>query len=466
MDHPTPETLRRFLLSELTDEESGRVEAHLADQQCERCLFAARESLPALDFGRREGVHLFILGIHPELEGGGDRDRGREGLGEALQHTERWALVIECERALAPQLIGELERRPLLARREAIRTLERYHLFGLAETLCKTSREAVFEDPVHAIELAELAVEVASTLNPSLYSAQLTADLRALSRAVLGNARRASSDLFGAEAAFEEGLLHLDHGAKVSRVQAEFRSLLGSLRMDQTRFGEAARILEEALDLLDAEDDAELLTRVTLQLGLCAGYAGEVEEALLVLGRAAELAVRLGDERLTLNARHSVSWYLVEAGDSLEALATYEKTRPLYDRFATDPWVQLRRRWLEGRIHAGLGDLETADQALSEVRAEAARRELGYELAMVNLDLALVYLDLGAPDRVQQLAEELTPVFLSQELHRHAVAAVYSFRDAARAQRATAGFVREVLAYLRRARNNPYLRFEPSAPWA
>ena len=260
--------------------------------------------------------------------------------------------------------------------------------------------------------------------------------------------------------------MHLDRGTKASPVQAEFRSLLGSLRMDQTRFSEAVRMLEEALDLLDAEDDAELVTRVTLLLGLCAGYAGEAEEAVAVFGKATKLAERLGDERLKLNARHNVSWWLVEAGDSLEALVTYEKNRPLYDRFADDPWVQLRRRWLEGRIHAGLGDFETARQAFSEVRAEAAHRELGYELAMVNLDLALVYLDLGDLAQVQKLAEELTPVFLSQELHRHAVAAVYLFRDAARAQRATAGFVREVLAYLRRARNNPYLRFEPSAPWA
>ena len=466
MDHPTPETLRRFLLDESRGEDNDRVEHHLTADRCERCLYASREVLPALDFNRREGVHLFILGIYPELAGGGDRERGREGLGAAVQHSERFGMVIDCERALAPQLVAELERRPLLARREAIRTLDRYHLFGLAETLCRMSREAVFSDPVRAIELAELAVEVASALAPALYTGPLTADLRALSRAVLGNARRASSDLFGAESAFEEGLLYLAQGTKVSRVQAEFRSLLGSLRIDQTRYREAAQVLDEARELLNVEDDPDLLTRVMLQLGLCAGYAGEAEEAVAVFGRAAELSETLGEERLTLNARHNVSWWLVEAGDSLEALATYEKTRRLYDRFADDPWVQLRRRWLEGRIHSGLGDLETARQALSEVRAEAARRELGYELAMVNLDLALVYLDMGDLARVQKLAEELTPVFLSQELHRHAVAAVYLFRDAARAQRATAGFVRDVLAYLRRARNNPYLRFEPSAPRA
>ncbi len=463
MDHPTLETLRSFLLSRLPDDQSRRVEAHLVEEGCERCLFAAREVLPELDSGRREGVHRFIQGIYRELEGGGDRDEGQEGLGQALRQSRRWGLVVECERALAPQLVAELERRPLLARREAIRALARYQLFGLAETLCETSREAVFSDVVRAVELAELAVEVADTLDPTLYTPVITADQQALARGVLGNARRAGSDLFGAERSFVEGLPFLERGSRAGLVQAQFRSFLGSLRIDQTRYGEAARVLDEARELIDAEDNPELLVRVTVQLGRCAGYAGRAEEAVEVFRRATELAEGLANERLALNARHDEAWWLVEAGDSLEALARYEKARPLYELFAADPWVQLRRRWLEGRIHAGLGDLETARRALDEVRLEAMRRELAYELAMVTLDLAIVYLDLGDYARVQDLAEELTPVFLSQELHRYALAAVYLFRDAARARRATAGLVREVLAYLRRARNNPYLQFEPSA---
>lgn len=462
MDHPTPETLRSFLLGLLGDEEGRRVQAHLLEEACERCLFAGRRLLPELDLGRREGVRLFIRGIYPEVEGGGDRAKGREGLGQALRQSKSWALLIECERTLAPQLVAELERRPLLARREAIRAIERYQLFGLAETLCEGSREAVFSDVVRAVELAELAVEVADTLDPTLYTPSITADQRALARGVLGNARRVGSDLFGAERAFIEGQPFLEHGTRAGLVQAEFRSLLASLRIDQTRYAEAARMLDEARERLDPENAPELLVRVTLQLGVCAGYAEQAEEAVKVFERAAALATGLSDARLELNARHNVAWWLVEAGDSLEALARYEKARPLYERFAEDPWVQLRRRWLEGRIHAGLGDLDGARRALDEVRMEAARRELAYELTMVSLDLAIVYLDLADYPRVQDLAEELAPVFLSQELHRYALAAVYLFRDAARAQRATAGLVREILDYLRRARNNPYLRFEPS----
>ena len=82
---------------------------------------------------------------------------------------------------------------------------------------------------------------------------------------------------------------------------------------------------------------------------------------------------------------------------------------------------------------------------------------------MVSLELALVHLDQGRTDRVRDLAEEITPIFQSHDLHRHALAAMALFRQTARSQEATSAQVRETLRYLQRARNNPYLRFESSA---
>lgn len=123
--------------------------------------------------------------------------------------------------------------------------------------------------------------------------------------------------------------------------------------------------------------------------------------------------------------------------------------------------MQLRRRWLLGRIHAGLGDVETARAAFEEVRAGAAERELPYELAMVSLELAVLLLERGETAAARRLAGEMLPIFRSRELHTHAMAALYLFRHAAETETATAAFARAVARYLQRARNNPYLRFEP-----
>jgi tetratricopeptide (TPR) repeat protein len=354
-------------------------------------------------------------------------------------------------------------RRPPAARREAIRTGRRYQLYGLAERLCEASRGAGFSDVARALELAELSVTVADNLDPHLYPPALLADRRALCRAFLGNARRVASDLFGADSAFQEAVAMLPQGTGNELPRADLWSLLGSLRIDQARYGEAGRVLEEALDVYESWDEPENVGRTLLQIGLCAGYSGAAEEAVATFERAAAVLDPLGDDRMILYARHNLTDWLVETGDALEALSRYETARPLYDRLAADPWVALRRRWLEGRIHAGLGDLPTALSVLDEVRAEAARRELAYEHAMVTLELAILHLDRGDLWAARELASGLLPVFRSQELHRHALAAVYLFDHATRQENAaaTATLARQVLRYLHRARNNPYLRFEP-----
>lgn len=314
------------------------------------------------------------------------------------------------------------------------------------------------------MELAEVAVEVSDSLDPWLYLPVITADQQALARAYLGNARRVASDLFGADRAFHEGRPLLRQGTHSPIVRAEFLSLLGSLRIDQARYPQAKRLLEEARKAFEKWGRGPRdVGRVLLKLGLCAGYSGEAETAVELFSEAVERVETLEDERLRLSAHHNLADWTVETGDSLEALVRFQKARPLYQRFAGDPWVELRRRWLEGRIHAGLGDFAVAREAFEEVRALAARRELAYELAMVSLELAVLHLNQGDVARVRELAEEMTPIFHSQDLHRHALAAMYLVRDRVLAERATAGFLHEVLRYLRRARNNPLLRFEPSA---
>lgn len=91
-------------------------------------------------------------------------------------------------------------------------------------------------------------------------------------------------------------------------------------------------------------------------------------------------------------------------------------------------------------------------------RQVATERDLPYELAMIDLELAALHLDRGDTARVRELAEQMVSVFHSGALHSHALAAVFLFQHAAHTETAMAGLVREVL-YLRRAQNNPYLPF-------
>jgi len=457
--HPTPEELDGFIRGSLGDEAAEPIERHLAEDRCHRCLFRLRELMAEAEPELRENLRRFT---HREVFTEQERS---EGLDAAMRQAMRRGAVVNAERFFGPELLAELEARPPKTRREVIRAADRYQLFGFVEALTSASREAIFRDVARARELAELAVEVSDSLDPRIYVAQFTMDMRALARAHLGNAHRVASDLFSAESAFQQGLLLLAQGSKSSPVHAEFDSLLGSLRIDQGRYLEARTVLEEALALYRSFGYERDQGKIQIQLANAEGYAGNAEQAVEILEQAVGLIEGSGDSALLFQAQSNLTDWMVDAGQALEALARYEKARPLYDKHCSEPSVALRRRWLEGRIYAALGDLDLARAALEEVRATAAEREMSYELAMVSLELALVHLDRGETSRVQDLAEEMAPIFRSHELHRHALAAVYLFRHAARSQTLTAGFVREILRYLRRARNNPYARFEPSVRW-
>lgn len=457
--HPTREEIERFLGGGLSEEEAERIADHLVTERCLPCLFVARNLMAETEPAVRENLRFLT---RPELRDEREKD---ERFDLAITQAQRRSHVIAAERTLAPDLLAELERRSPAAARDAIRTVERYQLFGLSEHMIDQSREQGFRNVTLALELAELAVEVSDALDPRIYMAVTTADQRALSRAALGNARRIASDLFGAERAFQESLPILKEGNRTSPVPADVWSLLGSLRIDQGRYEEARHLLDRALGLYRHLGSKIDQGKVLMNLANAAGYSGNPEAAVETLHQAVPVFDESGEKRLLLWAQHDLAYWMVDAGQALEALAQYEKARSLYDEHGTEPSVRLRQRWLEGRIYAALGDLDLARQAFEEVRATAVERGLSYEVAMVSLELALVHLRLGDVARVQDLAEEITPILRSHELHRHALAALYLFRDRARSERATVGFLQEILRYLRRARNNPFLRFEPSARW-
>lgn len=449
--HPTRDLLRQFLVDELPDDTLDEVQGHV-EGGCVSCLFTMRELMAHTEPDLL--ANLLVV-----FDPGSPAEERTERYARAVRQTFYRALTVGGERRLGPTLLAELERRPGAVRREAIRTAPRYQLFGFADFLAEESRCAGFHDVERAQELAELGVEVADVLDPAVYLSSVVHDRQALNRAFLGNARRVASDLFGSDRAFDDALVKLERGSESEIVRAEILSLLGSLRIDQARYAEARRILEEALDLFQTVAQREHQGRVLLQLAIVHGYAGEPEKAVEILGEATPLVDEEAGERPQLLARHSLSHWLVDAGDPLEALATFEKSQHLYDRFQDDPWFQLRRTWQEARIYAALGDAGRAESLFDDARQTATERELPYELAMINLELAVFHLHQGDTARVQQLAEEMVPIFRSRELHAHAMAAIYLFQHAARTQTATASLAKEILLYLRKARNNPYLPF-------
>jgi hypothetical protein len=121
-------------------------------------------------------------------------------------------------------------------------------------------------------------------------------------------------------------------------------------------------------------------------------------------------------------------------------------------RDAAQPLDLVRLRWAEGLIHLGRGRIGPAEAAFWEVQKEFLERQMGYDAALVSLDLARLYAQEGCTEDLKRLAAEMMPVFQSRDVHREAILALLMFQRACEEERLTVDLVRQISAYLRRER--------------
>lgn len=367
-------------------------------------------------------------------------DRVAARLGEHVDRVLR-------ESREASVLLAELLLQPGERRRERVRSEPRLWLLKLCERLEGLSRKAWAEQPAAAVEMAELAVDVAERLDPRRYGEALVEDARALAWAYLGNAWRIASDLDLADAAlvraerlyrrFEVDLL----------TEAEILVFQASLRNTQGRFAEAGGLLDRALRLYREAGDRHQEGRTLILKGMVLGDGGDFPAAIDSLGEGLLRIDPAAEPRLLLVAHHNLVSYLNDDGRPGEALAALEPNRRLYVELG-DRMDLVRLRWLEGRIALGLGRLDEAGRALGLARDAFLEQEIRFDAALVSLDLAMVHARQGDTEGVKRIVSEIVPVFQACRIHPEALAALLLLRDADQAE----AVLDRLAAGLRRAR--------------
>jgi tetratricopeptide (TPR) repeat protein len=331
----------------------------------------------------------------------------------------------------------------------------RFRGIALVKLLLEESSRCIPGRPEEAFHLADLA---RSVLNRSPQTPQFF-DLYVLASASMANARRVGNDRRMADDLFVGARQVItEHGVTDPEVVARVDDLLGSLRKDQRRFVEAERLLKRAaaqFGLIEAPDDA---ARALINLGSVYSVQNFLDRAIETTRAALVLLGPESDSRLQLCGHFNLAAQLVHAGRFEEASAQLEMDEELYRRFP-EPWTELRIIWLRGDIAAGMGDLDAAERAYLATRDGFVAQGIGYDAAMVSLDLAVLYLREGRTADVRRIAEEMLPIFAAQDVHREALAALTLFQEAARQDQLTVDRAREVVTYLREARSEPGVRF-------
>lgn len=320
--------------------------------------------------------------------------------------------------------------------------------------LGERSVERAAASPEAAREDAERALAVAERLFPTGRHPYI-----ALALAFLGNAVRVPGEFSLADEMFARSAVLANENPLPPLLEARRLDLLATLRREQRRFDEALSHLDRALSL---DSERRFSGRLRLMKAKVLEERGNLEAAIAELRAAAGEGDALSDPRLLFWLRHNLADYLSKLGRFVEAKALVPEVRKLLRRHggALD---EIRLKWIEGRIAAGLGPSDEATAKLGQVRGDFLAHGLPYDAALAALELATFYLRAGRTEQVKDLARQMLPVFQVNEIHREALAAITLFRQAAEQERATLALAERVASFLLASRGNPALAFEGGA---
>ncbi len=405
--------------------------------------------------------------IAAQLLLGGRRRPGAEAAEEvdytaafevARRRVTEWQEAFAQEQAEARELLAELAAHPYERRRMLVTQSARFRTWSVCDHLIEQAREAGFQDPGQAVELARLGVDLAERLDPAVYGGERLHDLGGRAWATLGNAQRIRSDFRDATASLLRAERLLRRGTGDPLEKAQLLIYRSSLLGDQRRFPELFPLIDRVVAMARRLNDRHLEGKAMVAKGLFHGHAGQTEAAIAALRRGLALADPVREHRLVVAGHHNLIFFLLESGRVEEALALFAEARPLYERFE-DRMGQLRVRWLEGKIALATGRRDEAEAILLEVREQLSQRDLGFDVALASLDLVQLYTEEGRTSEVRRLSEEMLPLFEARDVQRESLVALSVLQRAAVRERVTVGLVREVGDFLRRYRTEPGLRF-------
>jgi tetratricopeptide (TPR) repeat protein len=315
--------------------------------------------------------------------------------------------------------------------------------WGLCQLLLRQSLDMVFDQPLAAVQTAEVAAKLSSFLGDA-YDPHWVLDLRARAHAYLGNARRVLGELRSAEMAFLQADGFLEQSMTGNEeVRAEVLHLKSSLRRQQRRLDEALALVEEALSIYREWGNHQGMSIALVKKAKIVEELGDLEQSIELLREAvSEIDPRV-DVRLPAYARYNLTVCLSRAGEFDEAQGILQEIRPYFQQVAR-PLDLVRLRWTEGRIAAGRDDAQKAETAFHEVRAQFIERRMAYDAALVSLDLALILARQHRVAEIKELAKQLIPVFESQDVRREVLISLALFQQACEEERLTVDIVQQL----------------------
>jgi len=357
----------------------------------------------------------------------------------------------------------------LLAREDSSRALfarnsGRYRSPAVGWELLLRCREAWRNEPTLAARLAELAAAVfesCQVIEDPIYE-PLTYSGLAQAWGSLANALRVQGDLPAASKALRTAREFLEQGTGDVEERAWWLRFKASLEADRGDFSQALRSCREARHAFAAAGCSEDAAWMEIKEAVIEGDSGNLERSALLFERflGSRSEAEVGPEIYSL-AQQNLAVTLAQLGRGGEAREVLKGVL-LEPQWKSEPLAALRLAWAEGLVLEAEGDFEKAETVLTEVQSGLADKELAYDVALVSLDLVRVLLLQGETTKVCDMSEWVGSIFQSVGVHREATLAGMYLVEAMRRREASLRLVGEILDFLKRARRNPSLKFNPT----
>lgn len=432
--HPSTEDFELFLRGTSRSARSARgtqVMRHLLGR-CTEC----RERLAASGWSQERLSRLFQLPADPSLP-------GAPFVGaQAYDYSHAFAMAGEAVSAfLAPEqilpetrareLVEELASLPGPEQTQRVRSGGLYASPAVIRALVERSyafRYQGADEMLRLARLAKLAVENCSAVAAG--GERKLADLQARVWGQYGNALRIGSQPHDAEAALAMAQEYRQHGTGDPLLRAWLLERSSSFANFKGDYREAIEMCEEAGQIYQELGDHHAFAFTLTQKAIAILYAGDPAWAVRTLNQAIPLINDEEDPHLLVAACHNLIRCYIDLDRPDQALTLYTEIHDLYQEFH-DPLILLRMAWQEGILLRDLGHLRAAEAALLRARKGYMEGKLAYEMALVSLDLASVYVKLGLVEEVKRTVLTTVPIFHALRVKVETLAALLQLQKVA-----------------------------------
>jgi tetratricopeptide (TPR) repeat protein len=477
-DHPSPELLRRFALGDLPAADADSIAVHLL-HGCARCRAEVENRLPLpaspasepaerRERAERESFDPYDRAIEAaiasvRLHGTAAvqvRKRTHQILAE-LRAGDTPEVPPPSPHAMAPSApphASEDARKlppagapsqgaPVPPPFSSAQLPQRFPLFDAA---LRHSWELRSDDPRRMIELARFATRIAPTLGEDGYTPAQVADFQARAWGELGNAYRVGEELSRAAEAMATAFEHLARGTGDELLLTRLLSLQASVLSRRSQFRAALEVLSRLHAIHLRRGDRHHAGRALIQAGGYLGYWGMPEVGLRLTSEGMEMIDAELDPNLQVGALMSTIDLLVDCRRFQEASDQLRKHR---SRLLTGQGLLLRLmlKALEGRLEAGLGNLERAARAFVTARRRYKKAGVRRMAALIALELAAVRMRQGRFDEANPLIEEAIEQLVAIEAAGEALTALKFLRTSREMSTLTTNELQDVAAVLRRS---------------